>query len=145
MIHFLNSQVIGLGKGSPIRLLTSLLASCLCCTYAQTKEFCALSVELVPVRGTQLRHIPVRLLDQSGKAVFDEQVNNPAFRICDFGFGPHTLVVGSSNCHPMEIHGLRLRFGEPITLTVPLNECQRDVWMVVVGCTFGCVILLLGH
>jgi hypothetical protein len=95
---------------------------------AQPRDYCALSVELQSSDGSPARLTPVRLLDPSGKAVFDEQVDGSTFEICDFGFGEHTLIVGYKFCHPTTISKLQLRFDDPIRLTVRLQPCQRDVW-----------------
>ena len=44
-------------------------------------------------------------------------------RICDFGFGPHELRVGTNECLPVTISNLKLVFGSPLSLNVILNGC----------------------
>src|SRR5260370_549074 len=68
--------------------------------------FCGLSVGLLSSDGSPARLTPVRLVDPSGKTVYDEQVEGPTFQICDFGFGPHTLIIGYGFCYPVTISGL---------------------------------------
>lgn len=92
------------------------------------KDFCALTVGLLDSRGAPAKLTPVQLIDPSGKIVFDEQIEGPTARICDFGFGPHSLVVGYGFCYPVTISNLRLRVGRPIHLTVRLNACPPDNW-----------------
>jgi hypothetical protein len=43
--------------------------------------------------------------------------------ICDFGFGPHQLRVGTNECLPTTISNLKLVFGSPLFLNVILNGC----------------------
>ena len=92
------------------------------------KDFCALTVELADSQGAPAKLTPVRLIDSSGKTVFDEQIEGPTVRICDFGFGLHRLVAGYGFCYPVTISNLRLGMGRPIHLTVRLNACPPDIW-----------------
>ena len=92
------------------------------------KDFCALTVELVDSHGAPAKLTPVRLIDSSGRTVFDEQIEGPTVRICDFGFGLHRLVAGYGFCYPVTISNLRLGMGRPIHLTVRLNACPPDIW-----------------
>src|SRR5258707_913557 len=68
---------------------------------AAAEDFCALSVDLVFHDGTPAKLQPVRLLDPAGNTVFDQQPGDSTVRICDFGFGPHKLVVGYKFCYPV--------------------------------------------
>lgn len=95
---------------------------------ARAAEFCALTVDIIRPDGSPARFTPVRFLDPAGKALLDETVESSTLRICDFGFGPHTLVIGHSYCHPVAFEGLRLRLDEPIHLIARLNTCSRDRW-----------------
>jgi hypothetical protein len=103
---------------------------------AVAEEFCALSVDVLFHDGSRARLQPVQLIDSSGKVVFDQETEDSQLHICDFGFGPHKLVVGYGFCYQTTISGLQLRLGYPIHLTVRLNECPRDVWRG------GCVVYL---
>ena len=95
---------------------------------AAAGEFCALSVSISTHDGRPARLTPVLLMDSSGKRVFDEQADGSELRICDFGFGPHKLVIGYGFCYPVTISNIVLRPGRPIHLAVRLNECPADVW-----------------
>lgn len=44
-------------------------------------------------------------------------------RICDFGFGPHTIRVGTNECLPVAISNLQVVIGSPLSLDVTLNAC----------------------
>ena len=70
---------------------------------AAAGEFCALSVSISTHDGRPARLTPVLLMDSSGKRVFDEQADGSELRICDFGFGPHKLVIGYGFCYPVTI------------------------------------------
>ena len=104
------------------------ITGCLSGGSAAAEEFCALSLDILFHDGSPAKRQPVRLKDSSGKVVFDEQAENSKLLICDFGFGEHELIVGYNRCYPITISGLRLRLGQPIHLTVRLNECPPDVW-----------------
>ena len=66
--------------------------------------------------------------DPTGVVVLRRQVTEATFRICDFGFGPHTLRVGINECLPVAISNLRVRLGSPISLKVIPNVCSyRDM------------------
>ena len=47
----------------------------------------------------------------------------PTLKICDFGFGPHTLRVGTNECLPTTVSNLRIVFGRPIHLHATINSC----------------------
>jgi hypothetical protein len=87
--------------------------------------FCALTVHVLS-ESKPANVSKVRLFDMSGKVVFDEEVKGADVRICDFGFGPHKLVVGWDHCSPTTVSDLRLRPGRPITLLVRLNMCTES-------------------
>jgi hypothetical protein len=111
-------------------------AACFFTANASAAEFCALSIRIITPEGRPARLTPVKLLDPSGKVIFDEQVETSEVQICDFGFGAHTLVVGYRYCHPVSISGLVLHLDEPLRLTVQLNQCSNDVWRD------GCLVYL---
>jgi len=91
----------------------------------RAQEFCALTVDLQTFDGRPASRTPVTLVDSSGKVVFHDSVAGPRVQICDFGFGPHTLVVGS--CYKTEISKVVLRLGQPIHLAVRKSECPAEV------------------
>lgn len=94
---------------------------------AGAAEFCALRVEVQQPNGKPARLIPVVLRGPAGDVVFDERIDQSPFEICDFGYGMHSLQVGYSFCYPTTIGNLRMRLGDPIRLTIRLNECPPDV------------------
>jgi hypothetical protein len=95
---------------------------------AMAEDVCALSLDILFPDGSPARLQPVRLKDSSGKVVFEGHAENSKLNICDFGFGEHQLSVGYDRCYPITIAGLRFRLGQPIRLTIHLNECPPDVW-----------------
>jgi|SRR5579862_3721714 len=109
------------------RLMLFAIAGCLFGGSAAGETFCALSVEVRFHDGRPARLQPVKFIDPSGNIVFDEQIENSTFQICDFGFGEHRLVVGSSRCYQTAVSGIELRLGRPIHLTVWLNDCPRHI------------------
>jgi len=50
-------------------------------------------------------------------------MSGPELKICDIGFGPHTLRVGTNECLPVAISNVRAVFGAPLILNVVLNGC----------------------
>jgi hypothetical protein len=108
------------------RLLLWSIAALLSVASAKSEVFCALTVQVLFQDGSPARLQPARLTDPSGKIVFDEQIENSSFSICDFGIGAHKLTVGYGFCYPVTISGIRLRLGRPIHLVVRLNQCPPD-------------------
>jgi hypothetical protein len=90
---------------------------------ARGEDFCALTVNIVPEGGKPFTSTWIELEDPSGKIVLRRQVTDPTFRICDFGFGPHTLRVGTNECLPVAVSNLQLRIGSPISLKIVPNVC----------------------
>jgi hypothetical protein len=90
---------------------------------AHATDFCALSFHVVDSSGKPIGRTWIELTDASGKTERREMMEGPDFKICDFGFGEHTLHVGTNECLPVAISGLRVVFGSPISLDVVLNAC----------------------
>jgi|CZKN01.1.fsa_nt_gi hypothetical protein len=90
---------------------------------ATGEDFCALTLNLVDSRGLPPYSTWVELVDESGTAERLEQVHGATLKICDFGFGPHTLRVGTNECLPISISNLRVVLGRPLHLNVMLNNC----------------------
>ncbi|HEY1756190.1 MAG TPA: carboxypeptidase-like regulatory domain-containing protein [Bryobacteraceae bacterium] len=57
-------------------------------------------------------------------------MTGPTLKICDFGFGPHTLRVGTNECLPTTISNLRVVFGAPVHLKVIISACG---WSELMG------------
>jgi hypothetical protein len=108
-------------------LFAVLFGLMLCQPTARAEDFCALTVDVMdrnlePVTGTW-----VELLDSRGNVELRTRTESPTLRICDFGFGPHTLRVGTNNCLPVEVSNLQLVLGSPLHLKVITNPCAyRD-------------------
>ena len=90
---------------------------------ARGDDFCALTVNLTSFTGLQPASTWVELVDQSGDVERREEMHGATFKICDFGFGPHTLRVGTNECLPVSISNLRVVLGHPLHLNVMLNAC----------------------
>jgi hypothetical protein len=90
---------------------------------ARVDDFCALTLNVNGPRGEPITSTWIELVDSSGRVVRREKMQGPEHKICDFGFGPHTLRVGTNECFPVEISNLRVVFGFPVTLNVLLNSC----------------------
>ena len=111
----------------PVRLVRTLLWCALCLqqthSFVRAEDFCALTVNIATDGGKPFTSTWIELEDPSGKVVLNRQVTEPTFRICDFGFGPHTLRVGTNECLPVAISNLQVRFDSPISLKVVLDSC----------------------
>lgn len=90
---------------------------------AIAEDFCALTVDVTRSTGRPVRRTWIQLKDATGLVVHAREVSGPTFTICDFGFGAHTLTVGSNECLPVTVSNLRLVLGSPIRLKVVLNPC----------------------
>jgi hypothetical protein len=88
----------------------------------RAEEFCALTLNIVDSDGLPIRRTWVQLLDESGAGPYT-MMEGPTLRICDFGFGPHTLRVGTNECLPITISNLRVVIGSPLRLNVIMNSC----------------------
>jgi hypothetical protein len=95
----------------------------LCAPDARAEDFCALSVDVTGFDGKPVGSTWIELLDPSGRVVRKEMTSGSEFRICDFGFGPHALRVGTNECLPVTVSNLRAVFGFPLHLNVVLNGC----------------------
>ena len=89
---------------------------------AASPDFCALSVKISDWDGKAINSIYIELVDSSDHVELRRMVR-AEFQICDFGFGPHTLRLGVSECFPLAISNLEVRLGNPITLDVRLPRC----------------------
>lgn len=90
---------------------------------ARAEDFCAVTAEVFAADGRPNNMTWIQLDDPSGKPVRKELVRGPIVRICDFGFGPHTLRIGINECLSVSISNLRVVFGSPLHLRVYTNVC----------------------
>lgn len=89
----------------------------------QAAEFCALTVVIVDYDGIPVKRTWAELTDQHGAVQVRTLTEGPILQICDFGFGPHTLRVGTNECLPVAVSNLRLVMGAPLRIKVVLNPC----------------------
>jgi hypothetical protein len=89
----------------------------------KAQEFCAVTLNVFGPHGEPNNSTWIELDDPTGKAVRKELMRGPTLYLCDFGFGPHTLRVGTNECLPVTISNLRVVVGIPVTLNVTLNAC----------------------
>jgi hypothetical protein len=90
-------------------------------------EFCAITLKVIDYDGRPITSTWIELVDPNGAIVRREMIHGPKVKICDFGFGPHELRVGTNECLPVTISNLRLVVGFPLELSVILNGCgYRD-------------------
>jgi hypothetical protein len=90
---------------------------------AGAAEFCALTVKAVNSDGRPVTSTWIELVDPRGAVVRSQMMVGPELKICDFGFGPHTLRVGTNECLPAAVSNLRVVLGSPLEVTVTLNSC----------------------
>lgn len=86
-------------------------------------EFCAVTLNVTGPKGEPIASTWIELVDPAGHVVRREMMHGSEHKICDFGFGPHTLRVGTNECLPVAISNLRVVFGQPLMLNVVLNDC----------------------
>jgi hypothetical protein len=92
-------------------------------TSAQAEDFCAVTLNVVGADRMPISSTWIELDDPAGNVVRKEIMMGPTLQICDFGFGPHTLRVGTNECLPVTISNLRVVVGSPVELNVMLNLC----------------------
>jgi hypothetical protein len=90
---------------------------------ARAEDFCAVTLKVSNSMGWPATSTWIELVDPSGRVVRKEMMRGSELKICDFGFGPHTLRVGTNECLPVAISNVRAVFGSPLFLNVVLNAC----------------------
>ena len=89
---------------------------------SQAAEFCAITLDVRMADGTPSRYAHVALINPEGKVVWQTLSRQPEVRICDFGFGTHSLRVSSYGYFPVTFADLRLILGMPLHLKAVLNQ-----------------------
>jgi hypothetical protein len=109
-----------------LSIIPLLLGLCICLIErtARAEPFCAVTVILETPT-----HVPVtstwgEVVNAKGKTVLREMINGDKWRICDFGFGAHSIRVGTNECFPVTISNVYLHLGYPVELHVLLNRCS---------------------
>jgi hypothetical protein len=109
-------------------LVAAVLGLALASPAANAEDFCALTANVVNSAGEPISSTWIELVNSEGQIVRREMRTGPTITICDFGFGPHTLRVGTNECLPTSISNLRVVIGRPLRLNVVINSCSyRDV------------------
>jgi hypothetical protein len=90
---------------------------------ARGDAYCAVTLNVTGFDGKPITSTWVELVDPSGRVVHKEMMVGPQLKVCDFGFGPHELRVGTNECLPVTVSNLRLVIGSPVVLNVVLNAC----------------------
>ena len=104
------------------------------CAGTTDSAVCALTAYVQDAKGAPVSRTWVELFDQRSTVVFSGLVDSNPVRICDFGFGTHTLRVGRHGCFPVTVSNLQFMFAKPIVLRIVLNACViGDMW-------FGCPV-----
>jgi hypothetical protein len=90
---------------------------------APAEDFCAVTLSVLGPDHAPVTSTWIELDDPSGNVVRRQMMMGPTLKISDFGFGPHTLRVGTNECLPVAISNLRLVVGSPVKLDVVLSAC----------------------
>jgi hypothetical protein len=109
-------------------LLTALcwmaVLSCSASVRATAQEDCAITLHVTEgSSGRPITSTWIELEDSSGTLVRKEMMRGATLNICDFGFGPHVLRVGTNGCLPVTVSNIRLVLGSPLSLHVVLDSC----------------------
>jgi hypothetical protein len=95
-------------------------------------DACPLVVNVTGPGKEPVSGVTVELEDSQGAVVFRGRSGSSSVKICDFGFGRHTLVVDRRGCWPtrLEIKGLAGPLESQLNVTV--NDCPPEQWRT--GC-----------
>jgi hypothetical protein len=91
---------------------------------AMAEDFCAVTLNVTSSTGEPITGTWVELADPTGRIVLRQPMHGSRLRICDFGFGLHTLRVGTNECLPVSVSNLKVVFGHPLVLHVVLDSCS---------------------
>lgn len=122
-MHKLTNSIVG-SSSFRMAVFSLVFSVSLIIPAARAEDFCAVTLNVVAADGRPITSTWIDLVDPSGNVVRREQMHGSTLRICDFGFGPHELRVGTNECLPVTISNIRLVFGSPLFLNVTLNACS---------------------
>ena len=92
-------------------------------------DFCAVYLNIIDSHGKPT-DAPVELIDQDGH-VETSLIAHGKASICDIGFGPHTIRIGTDKCSGyVTIHGVSLVHGFSRTFTAVWDGCPTGVDMM---------------
>lgn len=88
---------------------------------------CAVRVFLLdslnqPANGAR---VSIDLLDPRGTLVRSDSTHSGKVEFCDFGLGPHSILIGKDTCLPVSVHDVRARPGRTQNVFVRLNSCPH--------------------
>ena len=88
-------------------------------------DFCALTVHIVSSTYQPISSTWIELADPQGSVVLRRVVDGSVVTICDFGFGKHTLTIGTNECYPVAFPNLEVKPGKTIALEAILPACTH--------------------
>jgi hypothetical protein len=88
--------------------------------FARAADFCAVTLTILTPEAKPPKSTHIEVVDQKGKIERAFEAQGDTVQICDFGFGPHAIRVGSHGC-VTSISDVEMRFGYSIPLTAFLN------------------------
>jgi len=96
------------------------------CGVAFGSDFCALSITVVSPNGLTIPYpLPITLVDSTGRVEEQTTTRDGKASFCDFGFGDHTVIVGSEEgCGSVVMPHIRLRLGSHQELKIVHNICS---------------------
>ena len=89
---------------------------------AHAEDFWAVRPNVHFPNGSPITSTWIELIGPDGKTELREMIGATA-RLCDFGFGPRTLRVGTNECLSAAISNLQVVIGSPLSLDVTVNGC----------------------
>ncbi|MEP7367836.1 MAG: hypothetical protein ABI972_31630 [Acidobacteriota bacterium] len=99
-----------------------------------SQEMCGLTVKVITPVGAPFSGMPVQLIGPAGATIQEQSTDAQGIaRFCDFGFGPHTLLVDDKTCLPVVVKNVRLDLRAEQTVTIVKNSCAH--WMGSRGCS----------
>ena len=94
------------------------------CAASAADGFCGVIVNISAQSGQPVNSTLIEVLDSTGKVVRSEFTKGPQYRLCDFGFGAHSIRVGANECIPVTISNLKILLHSQLVLDVILNRCS---------------------
>lgn len=116
-----------------LRILLILLFVSAGLSYAQPHGFCAVTLTVRNPDGLPLQ-VPVELVNREGVTVQKVLSLQGRARICDFGFGPYSIMVARGDCGATILPDVTLAYGRTHHFEVILNPCP-DADLVRTACS----------
>lgn len=88
---------------------------------------CAVQIRISDSDGNVPTHATARLVDPSGKVIATQAAHGGAVEFCDFGFGPHSIIVAVAPCFEATMRGVVNHWHRKQVFDVVVLECDiRD-------------------